>query len=92
MNPLANPYPAAVILSSPARAVTKPPVAKVVNSLSAAIELARSSDECPWICGGESIYREALPLVTVCELTEIHQSIEQADTFSLKLMNNYLKK
>ena len=57
------------------------PGCEVVGDVASAIRLARESDECPWICGGEQIYREALPLVTICELTEIDESVADADTF-----------
>ena len=57
------------------------PGCDVVHDLTSAIALARTSDDCPWICGGETIYRKALPLVTICELTEIDSSIDDADTF-----------
>lgn len=57
------------------------PGCEVVHSLDAAIALARESDPCPWICGGQAIYAEALPQVTICELTEIDTTIADADTF-----------
>ena len=57
------------------------PGCEVVNDLNTAIALARETDDCPWICGGESIYRESLPLITICELTEIDERVESADTF-----------
>lgn len=57
------------------------PGCEVVHDLRTAIALARESDKCPWICGGESIYHESLPLVTICELTEIDEQVDQADTF-----------
>lgn len=57
------------------------PGCEVVHDLDQAIALARSEDPCPWICGGEAIYRAALPLVTICELTEIDCSVDDADTF-----------
>lgn len=44
---------------------------EVVNSLEAAITLARESDPEPFVLGGAEIYRQALPLVTRMYLTEI---------------------
>jgi dihydrofolate reductase len=57
------------------------PGCEVVDSLGAAIDLARESDPCPMICGGSGIYRASLPLVTTCFLTEIDRSVPDADTF-----------
>ena len=75
--------------SSPAKAITKPRLRGC--SLNDAIKLARSSDECPWICGGEALSRS--PAAGHGLRTHRNPStIEQADTFFLKLMNNYFKK
>lgn len=49
---------------------------EVANSLRAAIELARTSDDCPFIIGGASLYEEALPLTTEIHLTTIDQDVE----------------
>lgn len=57
------------------------PGCTIAHSLEEAIALARESDPCPWICGGTAIYQAALPLVTICELTEINVQVDDADTF-----------
>jgi dihydrofolate reductase len=55
------------------------PAVKVVPSLAAALEHCSSYRKI-FICGGASIYREALPLATGIELTVIRQKYE-GDTF-----------
>ncbi len=58
------------------------PGCDVVHSLDAAISLARSGgDSDPHIVGGASLYRESLPFATRLVLTEVHQHIEDGDTF-----------
>ena len=55
---------------------------EVVHSLHEGIALAREGgDTNPHIVGGESIYREAMPLATRLVLTEVDQHIEDGDTF-----------
>jgi dihydrofolate reductase len=49
---------------------------EVANSLTEAIELARASDECPFIIGGASLYKEALPMATEIHLTMIDRDVE----------------
>jgi len=49
---------------------------EVANSLTQAIDLARTSDDCPFIIGGASVYEEALPLATEIHLTTIDRDIE----------------
>ncbi len=44
---------------------------EIVHSLSHAIDLANKTDKSPFICGGEQIYKEALPLVQKMYITEI---------------------
>jgi len=56
------------------------PGCEVARSLDEAIALARSTDLCPFIVGGASIYQEALPLVTELHLTTIDQDVE-GDTY-----------
>lgn len=57
------------------------PGCEVVHDVETAISRARESDDCPWICGGQAIYQAALHLVTICELTEIDLTLDDADTF-----------
>ncbi|MDH3200742.1 MAG: dihydrofolate reductase [Myxococcales bacterium] len=49
---------------------------EVANGLTEAIDLARASDDCPFIIGGASLYEEALPLVTEIHLTTIDREVE----------------
>ena len=53
---------------------------EVVNSLQAAIVLARTEDDEPRIIGGSSLYAEAMPQITTMILTRVHQHVE-GDTF-----------
>ncbi len=52
----------------------------VVPSLEAALEVAKKEDASPFIIGGGEIYRLALPIADVLEITEVHHGFE-ADTF-----------
>ncbi len=56
--------------------------ARTAPSLSEALGLAQSlaGNEPIWICGGESVYREALPLAQRLYLTQVHAAPE-GDTF-----------
>lgn len=49
-------------------------------SLDEAIALARTSDPCPFIIGGASLYEEALPIATEIHLTTVDEDV-QGDTF-----------
>ena len=44
---------------------------EIAHSLNYAIQLAEKNDDSPFICGGEQIYKEALPLVQKMYITEI---------------------
>lgn len=50
-------------------------------SLEEAIAMARSTDACPFVIGGASLYREALPLATEIHLTRIDEDYEGDVTF-----------
>lgn len=52
----------------------------IADSLNAAIDLIKN-DEQPFIIGGGEIYKQALPLVDTIELTRVHHSFPEADTF-----------
>ena len=52
----------------------------VVNSLENAIIEAREDDN-PYILGGGEIYRQALDYADVLDLTLVHHSFKEADTF-----------
>ncbi|MBM4777835.1 MAG: dihydrofolate reductase [Archangiaceae bacterium] len=56
------------------------PGCETAPSLTAALELARTTDAMPMIIGGAKLYAEALPLVTHLFLTEVERDVE-ADTF-----------
>lgn len=49
-------------------------------SLKSAIEMAKKYDDSPIICGGEEIYKQALPLVEKMYITEIDKEYS-GDTF-----------
>ena len=50
------------------------------KSLDEAITLARTTDPCPFIIGGASLYEEALPMVTELHVTRIDEDVE-GDTY-----------
>ena len=52
----------------------------VVNSLEDALDAARN-DEHPFIIGGGEIYKQAMPLVDKLEITRVHSTFKDADTF-----------
>ncbi len=52
----------------------------IVNSLEKAI-LAAKDDTNPYILGGGEIYRQALDHADILDLTLVHHSFEDADTF-----------
>jgi len=56
------------------------PGCETAHSLDEAIALARSTDPCPFVIGGASVYAEALPLATELHLTQIDQDVE-GDTY-----------
>jgi len=53
---------------------------EVAHSITQAIELAGKTDRMPFICGGEQIYKQALPLVRKMYITEINKEFT-GDTF-----------
>jgi dihydrofolate reductase len=52
----------------------------VVNSMEDALDAARH-DKQPFIIGGGEIYKQAMPLANRIEITRVHHSFENADTF-----------
>ncbi|MBW2548284.1 MAG: dihydrofolate reductase [Deltaproteobacteria bacterium] len=56
------------------------PGCEAASSLTEAIALARTTDECPFIIGGASLYEEALPIATELHLTTIDDEVE-GDTY-----------
>lgn len=55
---------------------------ETATSLHAAIAMARSTDPCPFVIGGASLYDEAMPLVTEIHLTRIDEDYEGDVYFS----------
>lgn len=53
---------------------------ETASSLEEALALARTTDDCPFIIGGGSLYEEALPLVTEIHMTTIDEDVA-GDTF-----------
>ncbi len=49
---------------------------EVVTSVEAAIDMARTTDDCPFVIGGAGIYAAALPLVTRMYVTEIDRDVD----------------
>ncbi len=54
---------------------------EVAHSITQAIELAAKTDEMPFICGGEQIYRQTLPLVRKMYITEINKKFAGDTSF-----------
>ena len=52
------------------------PGCEAARNLDAAIALARTTDDCPFIIGGASLYEEALPIATELHLTTIDEDVE----------------
>lgn len=52
----------------------------IVNSLTDALDAVRS-DKQPFIIGGGEIYKQAMPKANTLEITRVHHSFENADTF-----------
>lgn len=52
----------------------------IVNSLSDALDAARK-DQQPFIIGGGEIYKQALPLADKLEITRVHSTFDDADTY-----------
>ena len=63
--------------------------AKICSSIQDAIDFC-SKFEKIFICGGESIYRQALPLANKIDLTLIHGEYE-GDTFFPEIDDNWIK-
>ena len=56
------------------------PGCEAAHSLEEAIGLARTTDDCPFIIGGASLYEAALPMATELHLTTIDEDVE-GDTY-----------
>ncbi len=53
---------------------------EVATSIDEAIVMARTTDPCPFIIGGASLYEEALPMTTEIHLTSVDRDVD-GDTF-----------
>ena len=62
----------------------------VVNSLDDAFDAARKDDQ-PFIIGGGEIYKQGMPLVDKLEITRVHATFENADTFFPEIDNTIWK-
>ncbi|RSK39874.1 dihydrofolate reductase [Mangrovimonas spongiae] len=62
----------------------------VVNNLEDALDAAKN-DEQPFIIGGGQIYKQAMPLADKIELTRVHDTFEDADTFFPEINGNHWK-
>ncbi len=58
---------------------------ETAGSLDEAIALARTTDPCPFVIGGASLYLEALPLATELHLTTIAEDVEGDTYFPMEL-------
>lgn len=56
------------------------PGCETASSLDEAIAKARSSDDCPFVIGGASLYEEALPSATELHITAIDRDVD-GDTY-----------
>lgn len=59
----------------------------VAGNIEEAIDLAKQ-DEQPFIIGGGEIYKQSLPYVKRIELTRVHATFNNADTFFPEINNN----
>lgn len=62
----------------------------VVNSLEDAIDAARKDDQ-PFIIGGGEIYKQSIVLVDKLEITRVHSTFNDADTFFPEIDNTKWK-
>jgi len=63
---------------------------ETAHSLDEAIALARTTDDCPFIIGGASLYQEALPIATELHLTTIDDDVE-GDTYFPKDLSAFVE-
>ena len=65
--------------------------AHVAHSIEQALNFAKD-DSCPMIIGGETIYRQALPLATKIYATEVDHIVEDGDAFFPELETSWREK
>ena len=66
------------------------PGCEAAHSLDEAIAVARTTDECPFIIGGASLYEEALPIATELHLTTIDEDVD-GDTYFPKDLSAFVE-
>ncbi|MDU8885863.1 dihydrofolate reductase [Yeosuana sp. MJ-SS3] len=62
----------------------------VVNNLEDAVDACRKDNQ-PFIIGGGEIYKQSIPLADKLEITRVHKSFENADTFFPEIDTNIWK-
>jgi dihydrofolate reductase len=62
----------------------------VVNSLHDALDAAKNEQQ-PFIIGGGEIYKQAMPLADKLEITRVHSTFDDADTFFPEIDNSEWK-
>lgn len=62
----------------------------VVNSLHDALDAAENEQQ-PFIIGGGEIYKQAMPLADKLEITRVHSTFDDADTFFPEIDNSEWK-
>jgi len=66
------------------------PGCEAAHSLDEAIAVARTTDECPFIIGGASLYQESLPLATELHLTTIDEDVD-GDTYFPRDLSEFVE-
>ena len=66
------------------------PGCEAAQSLDDAIALARTTDGCPFIIGGASLYQEALPIATELHLTTIDEDVD-GDTYFPEDLSDFVE-
>jgi dihydrofolate reductase len=63
---------------------------ETASSVGEAIALARTTDDCPFIIGGASLYEQALPSATELHLTTIDENVE-GDTYFANDLSEFME-
>ena len=69
---------------------TAPDGVIIVNSLEDAINIAKKDSQ-PFIIGGGEIYKQAMPYASKIEITRVHATFPEADTFFPKIDTSIFK-
>jgi dihydrofolate reductase len=62
----------------------------IVNSIEDAINIAKKDSQ-PFIIGGGEIYKQAMPYASKIEITRVHATFPEADTFFPKIDTSIFK-